>query len=732
LYSFDRLYSYVAPAALEKSARAGARVSIPFGRAGKKITGMVFSVSRREYDRRDIKKIHEVLDDEPVLSPEALALAVWLKENTFCTYYGAVGCVLPPAARAAETARRSASEKSRRVVRLGETDDTDFDALTPKQKSVVHALENGSASVKELCYLCSVTPAVVTNLMKKGVLEECPPPVETPCADEPFARGTDGVVLTAAQEETFAGLRALMKSDGPKCALLRGVTGSGKTSVFLKLIDENLRDGKTAIVLVPEISLTPQAAAVFTGAFGAAAAIIHSGLSMGRRADEYERVKSGRARIVIGTRSAIFAPLENIGIIIIDEEGEHTYKSERSPRYHARDIAKQRCFRHGALLLLASATPSLESYHKAKTGRYSLFELSERYGKNRLPDVYTVDMKIEAALGNKGNFSEPLVKELRANLERGEQSLILLNRRGYFTHLCCIACGEVFMCPRCGVPLTYHKAGDNLSCHYCGFLKPSAADCEKCGSRFIRRTGTGTQRAEDELGALLPGARILRMDADTTMTKGAYERAFGSFGNREYDVVLGTQMIAKGLDFSNVTLVGVLLLDKSLYSGDYLGYERTFSLITQVVGRSGRGDKRGRAYLQTYTPEHYVLNLAARQDYASFYEQEAEIRKTLLFPPFCDFCVAEFSSLAEKTAEEAARAFAEIFAERLRREEKPLPIRVLGPVKSGAGNLNGRFRYRLIVKCKNSAAFRAVMSESLVAANLDKRFAFCKISAWFE
>ncbi|MDR0222926.1 MAG: primosomal protein N' [Oscillospiraceae bacterium] len=736
LYSFDRLYSYVVPRELEGTVEAGKRVSVPFGRGSKKMNGMVFAVQRREYDPRNIKKIHEVLDAEPVMNAETLALTSWIKENTFCTYYNAVGCVLPPVLRDPEAAGRRLAGKTERIVRLsGESGDCP-DNLTPKQKAVVTALENHSASVKELCYLCSVTPAVVTNLVKKGVLEEFAQPVPPPVPEgTKNAMNAGDIELTPAQNGVFAGLLELVKSGEPKCALLRGVTGSGKTSVFIKLIGEVLAMGKTAVALVPEISLTPQVIGIFTSYFGNAAAVIHSGLSMAKKTEEYGRLKSGEAKIAIGTRSAIFAPLENIGIIVIDEEGEHTYKSERSPRYHARDIAKQRCFRHNALLLLSSATPSMESYRKAKTGKYSLFELNERYSGNALPDVYVVDMKIEAALGNKGNFSEPLINELRANLERGEQSLILLNRRGYYTYMCCIACGEVSLCPSCGVPLTYHKPGDNLSCHYCGFIKPLSGGvfaCGKCGSRFARKAGTGTQRAEDELSGLLPGARILRMDADTTMTKGAYERGFGSFGDREYDVMLGTQMIAKGLDFSNVTLVGVLLIDKSLYGGDYLGYERTFSLITQVVGRSGRGGKKGRAYLQTYTPEHYVLKLAARQDYAGFYEEEAAIRETLLFPPFCDLCVAEFSSAAEKTAAEAASVFAGIFGEELKKSEKPVPVRVLGPVKSGAGNPNGRFRYRLIIKCRNSAAFRGAMKESLIAANSDKRFEFTGIAAWFE
>ena len=430
----------------------------------------------------------------------------------------------------------------------------------------------------------------------------------------------------------FDGILELMRLDEPQAALLKGVTGSGKTSVFIKLIKQAIDTDRTAILLVPEISLTPQMLGQFQTLFGSMVAVIHSNLSAGQKNDEFERIKKGEAKIVIGTRSAIFAPLDNIGIIIMDEEGEHTYKSEKTPRYHARDIAKQRCFYHKALLLLASATPSIESFYNAKRGRYKLFELTQRYNNSLLPEVYMVDMKIEAELGNRTNFSEVLLHELGKNLEKGEQSLLLLNRRGFFTHISCLSCGNVECCPECQIPLTYHKINNTLVCHYCGYKQNFEERCSKCASKVIKNTGTGTQRIEEEIKQFFPKARVLRMDADTTMTKNAFDEKFSAFSKGDYDIMIGTQMIAKGLDFPNVTLVGVLLIDKSLYSGDYMGFERTFSLITQVVGRSGRADKKGRAYLQTYSPDHHVLELASRQDYDSFYNQEIEIRKALIFP----------------------------------------------------------------------------------------------------
>ncbi|MCL2633047.1 MAG: primosomal protein N' [Oscillospiraceae bacterium] len=745
LYSFDRLYSYVIPHELIGIVEKGKRVLAPFGRGAKKITGLVMDIKQTEFEAGSLKTISEVLDSEVYLNTEMLSLVHWLKENTFCTYYDAVKCILPPVLRNPENAEKRLTGKTERIVKLSNDDlPNDLD-LTPKQKSVISVLENNSASIKELCYICSVTPAVITNLIKKGILEEYRQPVAQTSDELIPERDVSDIELSDVQKQAFDGLHKLMNSPDPKCALLRGITGSGKTSVFIKLIGEALDKGKNAIVLVPEISLTPQTIAIFKGYFGDNAAVIHSGLSMTQRTDEYKRIRNGSARIVVGTRSAIFAPIDNIGIIVIDEEGEHTYKSERSPRYHARDIAKQRCFKHNSLLLLSSATPSMDSYRKSQIGKYSLFELTERYSGNALPDVHIIDMKIEAAMGNHSNFSEALAAEIRHNLQIGEQSLILLNRRGYYTYVCCIVCGEVSMCPNCMVPLTCHISGGTSAaggmrtqasvCHYCGLIRSYLHSCPKCMSRFIKQSGTGTQRIEDELQELFPEARILRMDADTTMTKGAYERGFSAYGNREYDIMVGTQMIAKGLDFSNVTLVGVLLIDKSLYAGDYLGYERTFSLITQVVGRSGRGEKKGRAFLQTYTPEHYVLKLAARQDYRGFYEEEAAIRETMLFPPFCDLCVVETMSVSEKSAENAAHTFIDILAEQLKKEKTRLPIRVLGPVKSGVGNINSKFRYRIIVKCKNTAAFRKVMSDSLTAAlsdKSDKGFGFCGVSVWFE
>ncbi|MCL2637129.1 MAG: primosomal protein N' [Oscillospiraceae bacterium] len=738
LFSFDMLFDYLVPFDLAEKAAAGKRVIVDFGRgvSGKKRQGMIFSVREDAYEPAKTKKISAVIDEEPLLSGEMLRLVAWLKENTFCTYFDAVKTVIP-AGLGVKLSDDDDSIKARykgdvtKIVSVASGFDFESFAPTPKQKAVIEMLEEyESACVKEICAVASVTSAVVTNLIKKGALEAREDARSRALSkDFEVTASLDDIVFSAAQQEVFDGLKTLADSGEAKCALLRGITGSGKTSVFIKLIEHTLNRGKTAVMLVPEIALTPQMTGHFKSLFGNRVAIIHSGLSLGQRADEYKRIKSGEAGIIVGTRSAVFAPLENIGIIVIDEEGEHSYKSDRSPRYHARNVAKQRAFHHNALLLLASATPSIESYHFAKMNRYSLFELNERYSKAILPDVYIVDMKIEYENGNRSNFSNVLLDEIAENLARGEQSLILLNRRGYHTYARCIRCGTAVNCPVCLVPLTYHKKGNKIQCHYCNFSAQMPDLCEKCKCKHIYQTGTGTQRVEDEIAEIFPNARVLRMDADTTISKTAFETKFAEFRSGAYDIMVGTQMIAKGLDFENITLVGVLAIDKALYSSDYLGFEKTFSLITQVVGRSGRGSKKGRAYLQTFTPEHYVLNLAAAQDYAEFYEQEADVRKALIFPPFCDIFLIGFSAVDEAVSEKAAKKFLEILSDELCSAEEKFPYRVLGPSKSGTGRAGGKYRHKLIIKCKNNASFRKIISNALKTAYNDNNFKYVGIYA---
>ena len=779
LYAFDMLYTYEIPESLSERVAAGMRVVVPFGRGNKKRIGLVFGVTA-EMPSAKTKPIDAVIDDKPVLSAELVKLCRWIRDNTFCTYFDAFRTILPPglgyslktqcavsenfsgelteneqslmkqlkaadkgtfSALAAGNAsliksltakgalteqtavKRRVGDESVRMVRVSEEFDESL-KLTPKQKSVVEFLgEVGAASVHEVCYGCAVTEAVVKRLAEKNVLELFENVVFRSEGEVGEAsESPDDIVFSPKQGEIFDGIMELMNSDKPQCALLRGVTGSGKTSVFIRLINEALKQGKTAVMLVPEISLTPQMVGKFRRLFGNEVALMHSSLSLGVRADEYKRIRDGKAHIVIGTRSAVFAPVEDLGLIVIDEEGEGTYKSESAPRYHAREIAKQRCFAQNALLLLASATPSLESYYNAKEQRYKLFEIDERYKNAVLPDVYIVNMQEERQNGNMSTFSMPLLNELEENLRRGEQSILLLNRRGYHTSVRCLTCGKPLECPNCSMPMTYHKVNDSVICHYCGYMRRLDRVCPKCGGKYFNMKGEGTQLIEDELSEMLPEARILRMDADTTSTKNAFERSFKAFGNGEYDIMVGTQMIAKGLDFPNVTLVGVLKTDNSLYAADFKAYERTFSLITQVVGRAGRSGKKGRALIQTFSPEHYVIDLAAKQDYPSFYGEEIGLRGTHFYPPFCDVVTFGFSSIDNGRCNAAAKRFAEMLSENAKPFGERVPMRILGPAQSVVGKINGRYRWRLLVKCKNSASLREVVEKTLKQAAADELF----------
>lgn len=603
--------------------------------------------------------------------------------------------------------------------------------ITPKQQQVIDLLAQcETASIKEICYMLGVTQSIIKRLIQNGICETYDAEVlRTPDFKETERKDPESIILNEDQQRVFLGILELVKQSKPCGSLLYGVTGSGKTSVFIKLIHEVLKSGKTALMLVPEISLTPQTVMKFRSLFGETVAVIHSNLSLGQRVDEFKRIKSGEARIVIGTRSAVFAPLDNIGIIIIDEEGEHTYKSENSPRYHARDVAIQRCGHHGAVLLLASATPSIESYYYARSGRFHLFELPNRYNKTSLPRVITVDMQAEAQDGNDSLFSRSLKSAIDENLKRHEQSILLLNRRGFNTYVTCLECRTPVECPNCNIPLTYHKKNNRLMCHYCGYTRSNVTECEHCHSTHLKATGVGTQRVEDEVGRLFPNARVLRMDADTTSSRYSYEKYFDSFAKGEYDIMLGTQMIAKGLDFKNVTLVGVLSLDRSLYSGGFQSYEKTFSLLTQVVGRSGRGSKKGLAFIQTFSPEHYVINLASKQDYKGFYEGEIELRHALTYPPFCDICVVGISSEINDEAQRSSQEFINILKQNITELNYKMPLRVLGPSPCVMTRINGRFRHRIIIKCKNNSAFRALMSKTLIDASKSKVFCNTRLFA---
>ena len=536
-------------------------------------------------------------------------------------------------------------------------------------------------------------------------------------------------MLNAEQQAAFEGLDALAAARRPAAALLYGVTGSGKTQVYLRLIYEALARGRTAMVLVPEIALTPQLLRIFASHFGDDIAVLHSSLRAGERYDEWKRVRSGQARVVIGTRSAVFAPLRNLGLLILDEEQESTYKSENVPKYHARDVAKYRCAQNDALLVLGSATPSVESMYHARRGDYRLFTLRRRYNEQALPEVLIADMKQELRVGNGTSLSGPLRAGLAAAMEAGEQSILFLNRRGASRMVTCGECGEVPTCPRCSVHLTYHSANGRLMCHYCGHSEPLPDACPSCGGA-LNFLGYGTQKVEEELHAAFPGREILRMDTDTVSATQSHEKLLSRFEKERIPVLVGTQMVAKGLDFENVTLVGVISADLSLYVDDYRAGERTFSLLTQVVGRAGRGAKQGRAVIQTFTPENDVIRCAARQDYDSFYEQEIELRRMRLCPPFRELFVLTASGPLESavlhTCMRLRRSLEGWLAQPPFRDWE---LTVLGPAPASVAKINDRYRYRLTLAAQNTKEIRAMVAHLVRCAQTDKENKGVSVSA---
>ncbi len=584
-------------------------------------------------------------------------------------------------------------------------------------------------SAAELSAEADVTSVQIKALEKKGLLACEERRIDrNPYTETPYV-GQVPQPLNEGQTRALQTLSELACSGEPKAALLHGVTGSGKTRVMTALIDRMLERERGVIVLLPEIALTPQSVSIFCARYGNRVAVIHSALSTGERYDAFCRIRRGEADVVIGTRSAVFAPVRNLGAIIIDEEQEHTYKSDQNPKYHTKDVARYRCNHHKALMLLASATPSLESYKKAKDGIYTLVSLEERCGNARLPEVIAVDMREELKNGNTSELSGRLIEEIKATLSRGEQVILFLNRRGYHKTVTCRTCGKPITCPRCSVAMTYHTKKRSYSegdmvCHWCGERHPLPKICPECGSEHLGHMGYGTQRVEEELLRLFPSAKLLRMDADTTSTRASYEEMLGKFRRHEADILLGTQMVTKGHDFPDVTLVGVLLADASLYLDDYRAAERTFSMLTQVIGRAGRGELSGKAVIQTNNPESEIIRLAADQDYPAFYEREIRLRRLLCFPPTCDIALLTVSSTFEGETLRASKKMADELM-RLRGEEQFQAVELIpfGPFEAPVYRVDNRYRMRMVIKCKLTKATLAFF-RTLVCAfgeGCDKR-----------
>ena len=723
-FHFDKLYTYAVMPDQQDTVRLGSMVLVPFGRGSRARMGVVLACDA-EPESAKLKFLFDVAPASACLTPELLRLVHFLKERTFCTYYEAVKAVIPYGAQYKSTVEEDGVTPvlQKQLVRHTENAYKLVGTLPPKprptakQLAAVALLAGGERTLSALEEK-SISRAVLDNLCAKGVLE-CSKVNKSIDLYSSIPLKNEPILLTEEQQAAYDALLPGLEDAAPHSALLYGVTGSGKTLVFLKLIEHCLQMGRRALVLVPEISLTPQMILRLKSQFGKRVAVQHSALNHTERLLQWQMIQDGGADIVVGTRSAIFSPLENIGLVIIDEEQEHTYRSESAPRYSAHEVARQRAAENGALLLLASATPSTESYYAAQHGRTQLVRLTKRYGGNPLPKVQIVDMRAELASGNPREISLAMEDAIRHNLEAGKQTILLLNRRGYQTVAQCEDCREVLKCPKCSVPMVYHKSAHKLLCHYCGSqLDPPPARCPACGGKLQYR-GFGTQKDEEELAKLFPEARILRMDQDTTAAKDAHEKLLAKFARHEYDIMVGTQMVAKGLDFEDVTLVGVLGIDSLLFAQGFRAYETVFSLVTQVVGRSGRAKDPGFAIIQTTDPDNPVLNLAAAQDYDAFFEQEIAYRKLGLYPPFCGLCVVGFAGPKESEVARASARFAALLG-RQAAKQPDLPLRVLGPTPGSIEKINDSYRYKLTVKCRNDRRFRDLIRETLTLYEQEK------------
>ena len=715
-FHFDKLYTYAVMPDQQDTVKLGNMVLVPFGRGSRARMGVVLACDA-EPESAKLKYLFDVAPASACLTPELLRLVHFLKERTFCTYYEAVKAVIPYGAqyKPAVAADGVTPVLQKQLTRHTENSYRLVGGLpqkpkpTAKQLAAVALLGGGPRTLNELEDK-GISRAVLDNLCAKGVLE-CSKVNKSIDLYSSIPLKNEPICLTAEQQAAYDALLPKLEDDAPHSALLYGVTGSGKTLVFLKLIAHCLEQGRKALVLVPEISLTPQMILRLKSQFGRRVAVQHSALNHTERLLQWQMIQDGGADIVVGTRSAIFSPLENIGLIIIDEEQEHTYRSESAPRYSAHEVARQRAAENGALLLLASATPSTESFYAAQHGRTQLVRLTQRYGGNPLPRVQIVDMRAELASGNPREISLAMEDAIRRNLDAGKQTILLLNRRGYQTMAQCEDCREVLKCQKCSVPMVYHKSAHKVLCHYCGSQMEPPTVCPTCGGKLQYR-GFGTQKAEEELAKLFPDARVLRMDQDSTAAKDAHEKLLAKFADHEYDIMVGTQMVAKGLDFEDVTLVGVLGIDSLLFAQGFRAYENVFSLITQVVGRSGRAKDPGFAIIQTTDPDNPVLNLAAAQDYDAFFEQEIAYRKLGLYPPFCGLCVIGFAGAKEIETARAAARFAALLGQQAAKQPD-LPLRVLGPTPGSIEKINDTYRYKLTIKCRNDRRFRDLVRSAL-------------------
>lgn len=779
-YELDRLFCYRVPKELEGEAERGKRVIVPFGSYGK-TEGIIFDVTNENKEFENIKNISEIIDNTPVITETGFKIAEFLRKKYLCSYYDSLKLNMPTGIKTFVDEKiylldfsdnlsenedlivstllkyngcslnllkekvkikslralllsmeergiieirsvhtEKIKDKKAKIITLTKTSDeiSDYIENNKKNKSQIRVLEflraNKSITLSELREFTKASKDAIDKLVLKGFAEIS----EIEVLRNPFSHKdfTKEEKLKPTNEQKKA-IDTILTSDD-STYLLHGITGSGKTEVYLQVIEEVLNKGKTAIVLVPEISLTPQMVTRFFKRFLDTVAVIHSGLSKEERYDQYKMIRKGKIKVVIGARSAIFAPIKNVGLIVIDEEHETSYKSDVFPKYDTIEIAKVRADFEGAKLILASATPSIVSYYHAMTGDYKLITLKERTNNNNTPDCFIVDMRSELREGNFSPFSTMLKEELKKKIDNKEQSILFINRRGYSTFVSCRSCGYVAKCPNCDVSLTYHNNNDRMVCHYCGYERELFSECPDCKSKYIKHFGKGTEKIEDELKNTFPDISLLRMDADTTVKKFSHEKILNKFENENINVLLGTQMITKGLDFKNVTLAAVLAADGGLYLEDYRALERTFSQITQVMGRAGRGDKKGIGIIQTYSPEHYVIRLAKDGNYEEFYKTEINLRKEMNFPPFCDIiniiCQSEDENLGKKLIKECYNILRNAKINLKLSDEE---LRIYRPNYAPLAKIKNKYRFRILIKGKDSDLVSHILESLYVNYN---------------
>ncbi len=698
--NIDHIFHYRIPAHLRGSIEIGMRVMVPFGRGNRKIEGYVVGFSdNADVDESLIKDIADICESYSIISPKRIELAKWMQEKYYTTLSNCIQCIIP----------KRVNEKNFACVVLNDENDNieaEIEKVMKKdtkQRNVLSLLLNGDEiPVSHIKNFLEVDDAPITALIKKGIIKRVYEQVYRGNFNTASVKKTVPPPLTEEQENACNAIFNEMDNFTGKPILVHGVTGSGKTEIYLRAIEKALNEGKSAIVLVPEISLTQQTVERFVSRFGDKVSVTHSRLNDGERYDQWTRARLGEISVMIGPRSAVFTPFENLGIIIIDEEHETTYKSDQlSPKYDAREVAKKLSELYKCTVVLGSATPSVTSYYKAEKGEYNLCILSNRVNHS-FPDIEIVDMRAELAKRNFSVFSEKLSRAIKNNIENKEQTILFLNRRGYSTFVSCRECGYVMTCKNCNVSYTYHKGINKLSCHYCGATVNVPAVCPSCGSKHIKYFGTGTEKIEQEVNKYFPEARVLRMDLDTTQRKNSHQAILDEFRRGKADILIGTQMIAKGLDFENVTLVGIIAADLSLNLGDYRSGETTYQLVSQVAGRAGRAEKKGKVYIQTYSPEHYSIRYAAKNDYAGFYNQEIEYRKSMVYPPFTNIFLIMFVGENEGYIKQCLSDLLYV----MKHYNKNNMFTHLGPSPAVISKINNNYRWQLIVKCENEEKLR--------------------------